>query len=174
MRVLGIDPGTERMGWASVGRSVSDDVPYYHLSGVIPMPRGEEKFQEYRMEMAATLVYWTPTLIELTQPEAVVSEIVPSRGAAINEQLYLANVAVSTIHAVAMSRGIPCYQISARTVQSKIAIHGKSKKITKPQVRNGVIKLLPELEARKSDWIKIFEEPDAIAMALVYMGFTNA
>lgn len=173
MNVLAIDPGAERIGWASLEGPLPNGLPGYHLSGVIPIPRGTQKFQEYRMALAATLVHWCPTLFELTQPDIVVSEIVPSRGAAINEQLYLSNVAISTIHAVAMAQGIECVQVAARTVQTRIAIRGKSKGVTKPQVRNGVLKLLPELEHRRSDWTKIYEEPDALAIGLNHLGFTN-
>jgi Holliday junction resolvasome RuvABC endonuclease subunit len=173
VRVLSIDPGAERMGWASLEGPLPNGLPGYHLSGVIPIPKTTEKFQEYRMALAATLVYWCPTLFELTQPDTLVSEIVPAVGFNNASQSYLANVAISTVHACALAAGIPCVQISARTIQSAIAIRGKSKKVTKAQVRNGVLKLLPELEPRKSDWTKIFEEPDALATGLTYMGFTN-
>jgi hypothetical protein len=84
-------------------------------------------------------------------------------------QLYLANVQISTVHAISvlLCRGIN--QVSARSVQSKIAIKGKSAGITKPQVRNGVIDRLPELAHRKGDWIKVFEESDAIAIGLYFI-----
>lgn len=125
------------------------------------------------MALAATLVHWCPTLFELTQPDTVVSEIVPAVGFNNASQSYLANVAISTVHACAFAAGIDCVQVSARTVQKNIAIRGNSKRVTKAQVRNGVLKLLPELEHRKSDWTKIFEEPDALAIGLDYLGFTN-
>jgi hypothetical protein len=44
------------------------------------------------------------------------------------------------------------------------------------QVRNGVIKLLPELEPRKFEWTdskKTMDEPDAIAVGLTQLGYTT-
>jgi Holliday junction resolvasome RuvABC endonuclease subunit len=77
------------------------------------------------------------------------------------------------VHTVAYDKGYRVEQIGATTVQAKIAIRGKGKKITKPQVRNGVINLLPTLKDKAAEWIKEFDEPDAIAIALAHLGFKN-
>jgi hypothetical protein len=85
-------------------------------------------------------------------------------------QLYLANVMASTVHAVGYfnSKSLTVKQVSARSVQSKIAIRGRSSKITKVNVRDGVLSILPELAHKKPEWIKtgISEESDALAIGL--------
>jgi hypothetical protein len=178
MRCLAFDSGAERLGWASIGSEFSDITerahPYYHMSGIIKMHRGNQAFQEYRLEITRTLLHWVPTLIELTEPELVVSEIIPPMGFNNSVQSYLANVAITAVHAVVIDSGIPLKQISATSVQSQIALGKKTKKTSKVQVRNGVLELLPELKHRKSEWSRSpWDEVDAIAIGLTTLGFTN-
>lgn len=172
MRVLSFDPGAKRLGWASLGR---DNGPlYYHMSGVVYMTKSDnQKPQEYRREVVASLAHYTPTLLDLTEPDEVAIEIVPAVGGgnfAVAVQSYLAHAAITTVEAICYTAGLPVTYYGANTVQKRIAIKGKGRKVTKVQVRNGVIHLLPELEERKSDWVKIFEEPDAIAVGLTHLG----
>lgn len=168
MRILSIDPGATRAGWA-----ILETGPVYVDSGVIPYPRNGLPFQEYRLNLAKYWVGIAQDLIGGWSPDVLVSETVPSRGMNIPEQGYLANVQITTVHAIAYMSGIKVVQVSANSVKSKIAVRGRGKKITKPQVRNGVISLLPELKPRISDWVKIFEEPDALAVGLYFLGHTN-
>jgi len=169
MRVLSIDSGAKRAGWA-----ILETGPKYLRSGVIHFPRGDNVgFQAYRLDLARFWVQETQELLDWWRPDHVVTETVPSRGFNIPEQGYLANVQATTLHAIAIQRDIPVSQVMARTVQSEIAVRGRSKKITKQQVRNGVISLLPELKSRVSDWVKVFEEPDALAIGLWYLDHSN-
>lgn len=169
MRVLSFDPGAERMGHA-----VLESGPKFIVSGVRYCNRWpKEAFQAYRLRLEQLWVEETIALLDDYGPDAIVSEIVPSTGFNNASQSYLANTAITVVHAIAYSRGIPVHQLSARHVQKQIAIRGKSKKITKPQVRNGVIQLLPELKPKLSKWVKIFEEPDALAVGLTYLGYSN-
>lgn len=177
MRVLAFDAGAERLGWASLSRE--ENRACYHISGILALHRGSAKFQEYRMELTRELINSIPALIKLTDPDEVVTETVPAVGGGnfvAATQSYLANTAITVVHTVAISMGIDVYQIGATTVQSRIAIRpprASKRKATKVQVRNGVFQLLPELEDRKSEWTKVFDEPDAIAVGLVHMGFKN-
>lgn len=168
MRVLAFDSGAERLGWASVGKHESGR-PYYHISGILRLKRGETKYQTYRMELTQELCNSVPALIDLTEPDAIATEIIPAVGFNNASQAYLANVAITTVHAIAITRGLPIHQVGANTVKSSIAIGG----VTKPRVRNGVIELLPELAHRKSEWVKEFDEPDALAIGLAHLGFSN-
>jgi Holliday junction resolvasome RuvABC endonuclease subunit len=175
MRVLSFDPGAKRLGWASLGRD--EGRLYYHMSGLIPIPQKEDqKSQVYRQELIQTLAYYTPTLLDLTEPDEVAVEIVPSVGGgnfAAAVQTYMVHAAITTVETICYTAGLPIYYYGANTVQSRIAIRGRGKKITKVHVRNGVIQLFPELEERKSDWVKIFEEPDAIAVGATHLGAKN-
>jgi Holliday junction resolvasome RuvABC endonuclease subunit len=173
MRVLSFDPGAKRLGWASLGRD--NGRLYYHMSGVIYMPPAG-KSQEYRQEIIQTLAHYTPTLLDLTEPDEVAVEIVPSVGGgnfAAAVQTYLVHAAITTVETICYTAGLPITYYGANTVQSRIAIKGKGKKVTKVHVRNGVIRLFPELEERKRDWVKIFEEPDAIAIGATHLGAKN-
>jgi hypothetical protein len=114
-------------------------------------------------------VWNTIDLLQKFHPDVIVTETVPSRGAGIPEQLYLANTQITVVHAIALYKGIPVEQVSARTVQAAIAVRGKGKKITKPQVRNGVFLRLPELIPRFKEFTKVFEESDALAIGLHYL-----
>ena len=173
MNVLSIDSGATRAGWAVLG----DYPPAYRVggtvsyiaSGVVHHPRLDtQKFQEYRMELTERWIDETFSLIEEYKPDVVVTETVPSRGPEIMDQLYLANVQVTTLHVVALTFGLKVVQVSARTVQAKIAKRKPGVKVTKPQVRNGVIERLPEVEDRLKA-CKIFEESDALAIGLYYL-----
>lgn len=168
MRILAFDPGAQRTGWA-----VLETGPKYIASDVVYNPRGSTPFQIYRMGLTEYWVEHTAHLIRKYKPQQVISETVPSRGAGIPEQLYLANVQITTAHAIALGYGCEVRQVSARTVQKAIAIRGKSKGVTKPQVRNGVLSLLPELKPRVKGFVKVFEETDALAIGLWYLGLMN-
>ena len=162
-RVLAIDPGAVRAGWAVLeeGKYVS--------SGVVHTPRPQtEPFQEYRMRITKEWWEWGSTWILSTWPTVLVNEIVPYAPNLTSAQIYLTNVMVSVLHAVAIRYDREIVQVSARTVQSSIAKRGNSKGITKPQVRNGVLERLPELQPRLKDFTKVFEETDALAIGLWY------
>lgn len=173
MRCLAFDSGAEHLGWASIGSE--NNSPYYHMSGIIHLPRGAQAFQEYRLEITHTLAVWIPTLVDLTEPEFVVSEIIPPMGFNNSVQSYLANVAITVVHATILNMGLSdIRQISATSVKSQIAIGGKGKKRTKVNVRNGVLKLFPELEARRKEWSRApWDEVDAIAIGAAALGFSN-
>ncbi len=166
MRVLALDSGAIRAGWC-----ILDDMPLeYIASGVVHTPRpATEAFQAYRMRLTEEWMGRAYELLCKYRPDVVVTETVPPLGANNGTQLYLANVQITVVHAIAMLCDYPVEQVSARTVQKVIAIRGKGKKITKPQVRNGVFARLPELQPRFKEFTKVFEESDALAIGLYYL-----
>lgn len=169
VRVLAVDPGAERCGWA-----VLDDGPKLVQSGILRTPREDMEYQDYRLYLEIRSLGYFDNLLYAYQPDLVVNEIIPAVGGGnfvVATQSYLANCVVTCLHACAYREGMKVEQISARTVQSKIAVRGKSKKITKVQVRNGVIAHLPELKSRVSDLVA--DESDAIAIGLVALGVTT-
>jgi Holliday junction resolvasome RuvABC endonuclease subunit len=170
MRVLGIDPGAERCGWA-----VLEDGPTYVASGISGLPRtrnGKKAlYQEYRLSL---IDYWVGEAHRLlkTRPDVVVSEVVPvatSPGSnfILAAQSQLAATVVTTIQVLATLDGIAVKQISAGTMKRKI---GGVKDATKPRVRNGVLSIVPELAPRRRDFMKVFDETDAIAIGLTELG----
>jgi Holliday junction resolvasome RuvABC endonuclease subunit len=170
MNVLAVDSGATRAGWAVLGSPGTDGIPSYIASGVVHFPRlPKQPFQEYRMALTEFWIDEAFDLIEEYKPSVLVIETVPSRGPEIMDQLYLANVQATTLHVIALSYGVKVQQVSARTVQAKVALRKKDVKVTKPQVRNGVLTRFPELQSRlKPKGSQIFEESDALAIGLWY------
>lgn len=168
--ILAVDPGATRAGWAVLG--AYGGLPNYIASGVVHCAkRPDQKFQDYRMELIALWLDEAFDLIEEYKPNVLITEVVPSRGPEIMDQMYLMNVQCTTLQAVALTYGVKVVQVSARTVQSKLALRKKDVKVTKPQVRNGVLTHYPELTERlKPKGSQVFEESDAIAIGLWYTG----
>ena len=168
MKVLAIDPGAERLGWA-----VLQSGPKYIDSGLLTYKRIDIPFQHYRCELENYMWDGFTALIRTYHPDLIVNEILPAVGGGnfVGTQSYLVNVVVSILHAVCISKVLPYQQVAARSVQSKIATKGKAKKISKVRVRNGVVAIFPELKPRIPDWIKVFDECDAIAVGLYSLLF---
>ena len=176
--VLAFDPGAYRCGWAHVIDGW--DGPWVNRSGILGVERvrnGKKvPYQEYRLSL---IDYWLDQAYMLllnAQPEAVVTEIIPVVGGGnftVATQSDLAATALTTIQAVAKLEGYEVIQIAANTVQKNIHAGKKppSGKISKVMVRNGVLKLIPELEARRKDFVKVFDETDAIAIGLCHLGY---
>lgn len=176
IKALSFDSGAERMGWASIWAADRENgqppFPVYHASGILALPQRDLKFQDYRLELIAELCESIPFLLEFAQPDVVTTETVPAVGSFGGTQMYLANVACTTVQVIAHQHGLPVKQIGATTVHKHMAPNrNKGQKATKVMVRNGVISLLPELAPRKKEWVKVFDETDAIANGLTYHGF---
>jgi Holliday junction resolvasome RuvABC endonuclease subunit len=176
-RQLALDPGAERQGWIVLEEQGKNKPPIQHGLGYFGVPRNvngsKTKYQEYRLSVIELWLEQTPILIERYKPDEVVSEIVPPVGGGnfvVATQSQLALCAITTVQAVAIQHGLPVHQIGATTIKANI---GGNKKATKVAVRNGVIKLMPELEEFKKEWTKVFEVSDAAATGLTHWGFKN-
>lgn len=176
IKALSFDSGAERMGWASVWKgyreALGTEYPIYHDSGILALAQGDLKFQDYRLMLIDELNESVPFLLEYVKPDVVTTETVPAVGSFGGTQMYLANVACTTVQVIARQHGLPVKQIGATTVHKHmVPDKAKGRKVSKVMVRNGVLKLLPELEPRKKEWVKVFDEVDAIANGLTYHGF---
>lgn len=168
---MGIDPGATRAGWSVLEQDKKGKLTHID-SGVVHFPRlPKQKFQEYRMALTEHWVEAGFDLMEEYEPDVLVSETVPSRGPEIMDQLYLANVQITVLHAIAISYGVKVVQVSARSVQAKIAKRKPNIKVTKPQVRQGVLERFPELEALVKEEMKVFERTDAIAIGAYWFEY---
>jgi Holliday junction resolvasome RuvABC endonuclease subunit len=180
LKVLAIDPGGIRQGYACVERPEDQEEnkpPIYHGSGLLGVKRlsngkKAEPYQEWRLRIIEFWAVKAVELLDLFKPDRVVSEIVPVVGGGnfvAATQSQLAATAVTTFQAIAANRGYEIKQIGATTVKAKI---GGGKKATKVVVRNGVIKLIPMLADHKKEWTKEFEVPDALAVGLTDLGYS--
>lgn len=170
MRILAFDPGGERMGFGCLEQE-SEEIKYLG-SGLLGLHQGNKKYQHYRLDLIDMWVKEADTLLRSYEPDVVVSEIVPPVGGSAPNQVQrqLALTAITTVQAIARTRSVKIEQMSATTVKADI---GGSNKATKVSVRNGVIKLIPRLADRKRQWTSVFDESDALAVALSYLGYKN-
>ncbi len=169
MRILSFDPGAKRQGWACLEKPIGTDVPLYHGSGVVQIDRTQtEAFQAYKLRVIYTWVKETVSLFDAWHPDEIACEIVPSMGFERSVQNQLAQAAITTVQAVAIYHRKPVHQLSATTVKKKITGDGRA---SKAKVRNGVFKLVPETKVRFKEWVKVFDESDAIAIGLTHLGF---
>lgn len=173
--ILAFDPGAKRCGWAAL--DTDGEGPRYVASGISGLSRtrnGKKAlYQEYRLSLIDHWIEETDKLYSEFRPDMVVTEIVPvatSRGSnfVLAADSQLVGTVVTTIQAMAKLEQIEVKQIAAGTMKRKI---GGVKDATKPKVRNGVLSLLPELEPRRKEFMKVFDESDAIALALTQLGF---
>lgn len=170
MRALAIDPGAERCGWA-----VLEHGPVMIDSGIIRFPREGMDFQKYRVALEWFFYDAFEQVMDYHDVDVAVNETIPAVGGGnfvVATQSYLANCVVATYHVCAYKRGLPVVQQGATTMQSRIALRsGKGKKVSKVQVRNGVVSIMPSLKPRVREWTKEFDEVDAIAHGLTYLGY---
>ena len=176
--VLAFDPGAERMGYAAMNALPNKPITrlgYGHL-GVTRERNSQNKpeaYHGYRMKLIDFWLKMAPELIQTYKPDIIVNEIVPVVGGGnfvAATQSQLAGTAITVVHAIAKQNGIPVEQIGATTVKANIGGGGKA---TKVAVRNGVFKLIPELEVHKKEWTKMFDVSDAFAIGLTYLGCDN-
>src|SRR2546430_284219 len=88
MKVLSLDPGSVRMGWAvleSGGEEPKKSKPHYVGSGVLGLTRHsnegkDEPYQQYRLRLIDYCVLEAEYLLSFYRPDRVVSEIVPVVG----------------------------------------------------------------------------------------------
>jgi Holliday junction resolvasome RuvABC endonuclease subunit len=170
MRVIGIDPGAERLGWAVIE---SGDPLKEVAVGIYGLKRHDngskekkEPYQAYRLRLIEFWNKTAPVLFDKYEPEQLYNEILPSVGGGnfvVAVQSQLAATALTIIQSEAMRRNIPVSQIGATTIKKQIGGKGKS---TKVQVRNGVYELLPSTKRFKDEWVKIHDASDACAVAL--------
>jgi Holliday junction resolvasome RuvABC endonuclease subunit len=172
MRVIGIDPGAERLGWAVVE---SGATPKEVAVGIYGLKRhGNEKKEPYHEYRLRLIEYWRVRAEELLnsfKPDIMYNEIVPVVGGGnfvAATQSQLASTALTVLQLEAFRQGIEVKQIGANTVKKNI---GGGKKATKVKVRNGVYRLLPTTERFKKEWVKVHDSSDACAIALCGLGY---
>lgn len=176
-KILGFDPGAERMGVACVSLNPKTKCPVDEGSAIFRVPRvrneSKEPFQEYRLRLIEFWIETAPNLLREYNPDVVVGEIVPVVGGGnfvVATQSELARTAITVVYVVAFQMGLPVRQVGATTVKKAI---GGSGKATKVAVRNGVLNLLPETDQYREEWKKTFDRSDAYAVALTSMGCKN-
>lgn len=165
--VLGFDPGALRTGWAVV--TVSDGGFSLAKSGVVTLERGSMKYNEYRRFVQASWIKIFYDLVVRFDPDEIYSELLPVTGGdAVQRVLGLGMVITS--QTLADIWEVPWKELSAITVKKQLTGNHKA---TKPTIRDSVISVFPELASRKKELTNPWEEPDAIAIALIGAGYVR-
>ena len=152
-----------------MGFALLETGPEYITSGIVSLKKEDETYQQYRIRLITFWAKKASSMIRAMKPDVVVSEIVPVKGFSDPSQAYLAGSAISAVQTIVALRKIPNVVVSAASVKVSIAQH----KATKVQIRNAVIEAIPELESRRKDWTKVFDECDAIAIGLHHLKGEN-
>lgn len=170
VRVIGMDPGAEKCGWAILDVYGSGaNVRYeYVYSYVHMLPKGSDKWTEYRRRLTTV---WTDEFTGMLQfvPNVVCNELLPvTAGSPSAAQRILGMTVVVVTHTICHQQGIECVEYAANTIKKRVTGKGTS---TKVKVRDAVLEIFPELLPRKKEFIKTPDETDAIATALVGAGY---
>jgi crossover junction endodeoxyribonuclease RuvC len=174
IKVIGIDPGAKRCGYSVIEftRDGDDFVdPSYVSSGIFGLARDDENnetYSQYKVRLIKNTGVVFQDLLDEHEPDLVVFEFLPvtNVGAASGQRL-LAFVVATCAQLLTELNGIVWSEISATTIKKQITGQGSA---SKAQVKNALIKLLPELEQRKKF---LADETDAIATPIAWMKRKN-
>lgn len=168
--ILALDPGAERLGYA-VLEEQDGEPPLSRASGMVGVKRGsDEEYQTYRLRIIDYFMVKADELIRAFKPVVIVNEIIPPVGGNASNQIQrqLALTALTAFQTVGRQNGIELKQISAQTVKARI---GGNRKATKTTVRNNVFVIMPKTLIFKKQWVGVFDESDAYAVGLTYLGY---
>lgn len=168
-RILSIDPGAKRFGWAVVDFDIDEDFVYqpsYVSSGVIGLDRGiDETYVAFKNRLIAYFYPEFNSLLDEYKPDLVVFEWLPLVNVGGNlGQRVLAFAAATTAQVALVQKEIEYKEIASTSVKASLC---GSKRATKTQIRNAVLKAFPQLEPRRKEIDA--DETDAIGIAIAWM-----
>ena len=176
-RILAVDPGAERLGWAVIDCPYDEFKPKVHDSGILGIHREpKEEYQPYKMRLIDYWAHKGAWLFYTYRPLVFVSETQPAVGGGsfiAATQSELAKTAVTILQAQAFERGLKVIQVAANSVKAYVA--GK-KDATKAKVRNGVIEKLGDeaiatlLKSETTGQKPVWDRSDALAAGVTYLG----
>lgn len=160
MRILGVDPGSQKTGWAIVGGDIRKSSVL--RSGVIRLPPRAE----FSVRMGKLLIEFE-ALVREVEPESAAVES-PFHGKSSSSALQLAH-ARGVILGVLAREGVAVAEYSPATVKKSITGNGRA---DKDQVRKMIVNLAGREFATAPD-----DLTDAVAIALCHLathGFQSA
>lgn len=145
MKVLALDPGLTRLGYASC--QLLDNGDYeLGLSGIITHSRGTEKFNEYLNSGIHNICEKFPYLITLTSPDIIVAELVPVGRLGSRSELVVA--AITACKVIAYQAGLPWKDVAANSYKKALTGNGAA---TKGDIKKKVYELYPHLKQKDKD-----------------------
>jgi Holliday junction resolvasome RuvABC endonuclease subunit len=166
MRLLAIDPGFKRFGYA-----VFDENAELITHGVrSPRERDkDEKYQNYLNTGLYDMYHWFDELIETYKITHIIAEIIPpisNKGNfGISPQLPLVISVIAVCKIMAYEDEIEWKDISARSVKTMIVGDSSASKAV---VRRTVLAEYPEIQQERKLTDIPFDETDAISIGMSY------
>ena len=152
MGILGIDPGTLKMGYAVIGEG-----PHADDYGVIALPRKmplEQRLYQLHTHILNLIAIFHPNAVAVEQPFMGKGErAFPTSALAVGQ-------AQAAVFIGAASQGIPIYKYTPAQVKSAVADYGAA---TKEQMRQIVFATL------RLDEIPASDAADALAVGLCHL-----
>ena len=152
MGILGIDPGTLKMGYAVIGEGPhADDYGVIALPSKMPL---EQRLYQLHTHILNLIAIFNPTAVAVEQPFMGKGErAFPSSAMAVGQ-------AQAAVFIGAASQGIPIYKYAPAQVKSAVADYGAA---TKEQIRQIVAATL------QLDEIPASDAADALAVGLCHL-----
>lgn len=170
IKIFGIDPGAKRCGYSVLSCDLDYSNPKYIASGIFGLSRNDEEMETYsgyKKRLIKNAIEKFQDLLDEFEPDLAVFEFLPvSNVGAASGQRLLAFAVATVGQAMCDLNAVPWNEITASTIKKTITNSGVA---TKAQVKNAVLKELPELENRKY----IADETDALAVVLSWMKKSN-
>jgi len=143
MRVLGFDPGMERLGFGIVDTDPFD----LTYMGVIANPPDHTKGWNENVDAGIkNITEQFPRIMMLYDPQVIVSELLPP--GKLGSRSETTRAAISTCKAMAYLYGIPWINYGANTIKETIAGDGTA---SKARVRNAILELFPQWKIKHQD-----------------------
>lgn len=166
MKLLAIDPGFKRFGYA-----VFDENAELITHGVYsPRERNkDERYQDYLNNGLYAMYHWFDELIETYKITNIIAEIIPpisNKGNfGISPQLPLVISVIAVCKIMAYEDEIEWKDVSARSVKTMIVGDSSASKAV---VRRAVLAEYPEIQQERKITDIPFDESDAICIGMSY------
>jgi len=140
LRVLGLDPGFERLGFGVVAEEPLElptmGVISYEIDPLLT-------FNQNLNAAISNICDSFPRIIQVYTPNEVAAEIVPSGKLGSKSELVVASITVCKV--ICYQWGIPWTDYGANTIKDTLTGDGLA---TKAQVRNAILDLYPEWQTK--------------------------
>lgn len=149
MKVLGIDPGQKRLGFALVQHNAKNEIILGESGVVFHDNENNLAFNAYLNEGIANLCEQFPQILHRAKPDCIVAEIIPVGRLGSNTELNVAAVTVCKV--IAWQWGIDWHDIAANSVKKQVTGDGRA---TKAKVKYCITERFPTLVKQNEDFKK--------------------
>lgn len=142
IRILGIDPGFQRLGLASLIKE-GDEITVFNYGLINHERDAAHTWNEHLNSGIHQIVNDFPRLLDISRPDYICAELVPPGRLGANSELVVA--AITCCKVIAFQFGIPWKDYGANTIKKDFTGVDKANKTL---VRNTVLKQFPAIGER--------------------------